>query len=314
MNYKKYSVCTRGKLQSPINIISKKTKRCGLRCDLMFYYRPSACRMKNLDKQVLIQYDSGSYVIFNSQVYELDQFSFTVPSSHKLDGTSYPVELNIYHRSPETNKALIISVFIDVSEASSTSMAFFNTFIPFLPRVSTTEKVINMSKDWNLYRTIPKNKAFYNYEGSLLLPPCTENVSWIVMDSAINMNTDCYTNLKMILGKNIRPIQRTYSRNIYYNPNNAAKNNKNFGSKLKCYTDEQLASRCACLMKNNLWYWSPLNALSRMGTVAKVLLVLVFLCMPLIFMFFLNAKYGFLNNFLAYLNSMMNKKMLKISK
>ena len=314
MNYKKYSVCTRGKLQSPINIISKKTKKCGLRCDLMFYYRPSACRMKNLDKQVLIQYDSGSYVIFNSQVYELDQFSFNIPSSHKLDGTSYPAEINIYHRSPETNKVLIISVFIDINEASSESMSFFNTFIPFIPRVSTTEKVINMSKDWNLYRTIPKNKAFYNYEGSLLLPPCTENVTWVVMDSAINMNAACYSNLKLLLGKNLRPIQRTFSRHIYYNPNNASKNNKNFGSKLKCYTDEQLASKCACLMKNSMWSWSPLTALSGTGPLMKVLLILLFLCTPMICMLLLNRKYGFLNNFVGYLNGLLNKKMLKIGK
>ena len=37
-----------------------------------------------------MDYDNGSYVMFNNEVYELDKLSFTIPASHKLDGFSYP--------------------------------------------------------------------------------------------------------------------------------------------------------------------------------------------------------------------------------
>ena len=196
------NLCKKGQFQSPININTKITKKCGISCNLEFFYQNSSCKIKNVKKKIIIEYDTGSYITFNSQVYELDKFSFTVPGSHKIDRYSYPVEIQIYHKSPGTDKILIISVLVDVDKKESKSMKFFNTFIPFIPRKSNREKTINMRNNWNISRMLPSDKAFYTYEGSLLFSPCKENVTWIIMDNSVNMNNNCYNILKSTIKKN----------------------------------------------------------------------------------------------------------------
>ena len=64
--------CKKGKFQSPIDIKSKKAKKCAMQCELMIYYKNSSCKMKRIGNQLTLDYDSGSYVIYNSQVYELE--------------------------------------------------------------------------------------------------------------------------------------------------------------------------------------------------------------------------------------------------
>lgn len=69
------------------------------------------------------------------------------------------------------------------------------------------------------------NQSYYYYEGSLDVPPCTENVAYVIMDSVNYIN---YTQLSWFnnvwlknpnfsnqTGNN-RPIQNRNSRNVYY--------------------------------------------------------------------------------------------------
>ena len=51
------------------------------------------------------------------------------------------------------------------------------------------------------------------------------------MDSSINCSNNFYLKLKSIIPKNARDIQKLNSRKIYYNPNTADKNNRNYGKK-----------------------------------------------------------------------------------
>lgn len=243
--------CQTGKLQAPINIRTEKTKQCEGNCELSFYYRSSVCSISNNSGNIVMEYDAGSYVNYNALVYELDKVSFTVPASNKVDGSAYAMEMFIWHKSMDIGKVLIISVFLDINDATSKSKDFFDMLANPLPKNSGDDKIYNTQEDWNIYNALPENKAFYLYSGSLPQPPCTENVTWIVMDSPVNISNTVYTNIKNIIGKNSRQIQRNNNRTIYYNPNNQAKNKRNYGSKLRCYTDVELRSKCKCMCKDN---------------------------------------------------------------
>ena len=83
--------CANGKFQSPIDIKSNGVIKCGALCDLTFYYRTSKANMVNIGKDIILDYDTGSYVMYNNEVYELDKISFYVPAVHKLDGFTYPL-------------------------------------------------------------------------------------------------------------------------------------------------------------------------------------------------------------------------------
>ena len=133
--------CANGKFQSPIDIKSKIAIKCGALCDLVFYYRTSKANLVNTGKNIIMDYDNGSYVMFNNEVYELDKLSFTIPASHKLDGFSYPMEMHLNHRSPDTGKLLIIAILFEINDATSKSNLFLDMISKSLPRKRVNKKM-----------------------------------------------------------------------------------------------------------------------------------------------------------------------------
>jgi carbonic anhydrase len=239
--------CTSGRQQSPIDIKPNKTVRCAALCDLIFYYRSSACNLINTKNTIVIDYDPGSYVVYNTQVYELDRISFTIPAAHTINSHSFPIEAQLNHRNPDTSEILIISVFIDVNDAPSKSSHFFELFSKSLPRIAGQQKHINTPNSWNIYGILPETKSFYTYQGSLPRSPCTENVTWIILDNACNCSNRFYNNLKRKISSVPRPIQDLYSRKVYYNPNSTGKNSRNYGDKIRCYSEREFRKSCAKL-------------------------------------------------------------------
>jgi carbonic anhydrase len=244
------SYCDKGLKQSPIEIKSKKARRCLASCDLMFYYRTSKCNMIVSNKNFIIDYDNGSFINFNHDVYEVHKISFSVPASHKVDGSSYPVEAHIYHRSANSGKILIIAVFLDINNAMSKSKIFLDKFYNSIPKKKAVQRSLNMPNNWNIYHLIPENKSFFLYDGSLPRYPCTENVTWVIFDNPVNCSLKFYENLKKVSGNNARNIQKFNNRTLYYNHNNSNKANRNYGSKLRCYTDKEFKKSCSKLVGN----------------------------------------------------------------
>jgi len=241
-----------------------------------------------------VKYDAGSYVTFNSQVYELAKFSFTVPGSHKIDNFSYPTELQLYHKSSETGKILVISVLIDTDDKETKSMSFFNSFIPFIPKKSNKRKKLNI-KNWNVYRALPSDKAFYTYEGSLLFPPCKKKITWIVMDNSVNMNKVCYDVLKSIIKKNNRPIQKRNRRSVYYNENRR----RSRFAKRKGKGEEKGK-------KEEEHHCQPKTS-TRIIKVIKTILIIYFIVALLVAIVYIFKKYDIMNRLFAYLDTFLIK-------
>lgn len=244
------SFCSKGIKQSPINIIGSRAKKCSSTCNLSFNYRTSKCNLIYSNKNLLIDYDVGSNVSFNHDIYELDKISFTSPSSHKIDNNNYPLEMHLNHRCNNDGSVLIIAVFLEINEANSLSKMFFEKFEDSIPKRMGDQLTINTSQNWNIFNALPENKAFFFYDGSLPRKPCTENVKWIVMDEPVNCSKIFYKNLKKIIKVNARSLQNLSNRTIFYNINNSEKNTRNNAEALKCYTNKQFANACAKLSGN----------------------------------------------------------------
>jgi len=296
-------LCINGKQQSPINLISKISKKCGATCDLTFFYRTSKCNVTLLNKSVILDYDNGSYVTFNHDVYELDRISFTSPSSHKIDNISYPLEAHIYHRSPNTLKVLVIAIFIDINDAISSSKQFLDIIINSIPKTNGEQISTNMSENWNIFRVIPELKSFYLYQGSIPRHPCTEDVTWIVMDEPVNCSEAFYDIIQKFSKNNARSIKKLNSRMIYYNPNTSSKTNKNYGSNMKCYTEKEFQSKCQQISKNvkiNTYQ----NYRILIITIISILVVLTILFILWLF------DRGFFINVTAKFNNVLNKRFI----
>ncbi len=301
-------ICKNGKLQAPINIRNSNAKQCEGNCDLTFYYRSSICSIQNNEGNLVLEYDAGSYVNYNSIVYELNKISFSVPAANKIDGSTYSMEMFIWHKSMDIGKVLIISVFLDINEANSKSKSFFDLLSNDLPKKSGSENNYNTPEDWNIYNALPENKGFYLYSGSLPQPPCTENVTWIVMDSPVNISSTVYNNIKNIIGKNSRQIQKNYNRVVYYNPNTDSKNNRNYGSKLRCYTDTELRTKCNCMCKNGKTITSYQNLNISASTIIIIAIIIV-----VVVVIYYAIKHKLLHNFFGKIRDYIVNKPLVLS-
>ena len=79
---------------------------------------------------------------------------------------------------------------------------------------------INVGKKWSVELLIPEKKAFYTYNGSIAMPPCTENYAWVVFDQHISIISE-YLKLFRVIGnpKGNREAHPLNNRMVFFNPN-----------------------------------------------------------------------------------------------
>ena len=223
----KFSKCSSDS-QSPINIITQITKKCNILCNLKMKYKNSKCNYIIKNNIPFLLYDKGSYILYKKVKYNLYQIALHTPSLHLIDNQRYCLELNLYHKSID-GSIIIISVMVEGNDRFSSSQDFFQEFVPSLTKTENKITNIPIDKRWNINQTIPLDKAFYLYKGSLPYPPCNENVTWIILQTAVNIERKHLKKIKsLILSKNnARPIQKLNNRNIYFNINDD--NSKSIG-------------------------------------------------------------------------------------
>ena len=82
-----------------------------------------------------------------------------------------------------------------------------------MPQAANTET--ELSQAISLDDFYPEDKDYYNFEGSLTTPPCTEGVNWIVFKNQETVSKEQVEKFTQTLGfENNRPIQDTNGRKI----------------------------------------------------------------------------------------------------
>ncbi len=265
--------CLNGTNQSPIEIKSANAISCSNKCNLLIYYRSSQCKISRSGRYLLITYDPGSHVIYNGEIFELEKISFTRPNSHIIDGKQAVLEAQLYHRSPETSKLLVLAVLMEVNEASSKSKIFWDNCSHLIPR-GNTDVVVSMSSEWNIFFTLPESKSFYTYIGSIFNSPCSENVTWIVFSSFTNISDMSFKKIIEVIGENSRKVYPINNRTVQYNPNTSAKNNLNHSNPIHCLTDTELVEKCKKMFNNN--DNSADNVLKRNKLLISIIIIITF--------------------------------------
>ena len=245
-------LCGNGQQQSPIEIKSKDAVICRNKCNLLFYYRGSKCNIIRNGRSFVLDYDNGSHVIYNGNIYELERISFSNPGSHIIDGKNGTIECHLYHKAPDTGQVLILAIIYEINEASSPSRVFFDNWTHLIPSALDKEVITNMSSEWNIFNALPEIKGFYSYNGSIIQFPCSEGATWIVMSSFSNISDASYKKIVGVIGVNARKAQRLNNRTVLFNPNSSDKNNQNQSNPIMCMTDKELEARCSKINKNEI--------------------------------------------------------------
>jgi len=165
---------------------------------------------------IKVKISKSEYTFCLSEVY------FHLYSEHKLQNKQYPVEMQLVHyNNQNNNEKLIISVLFDYSNNKE------NELLKDL-KVGKIQEIENA----DFSEIVIKNKPFYYYKGGLTIPPCSNNVHWIIFKDVYDMSYSQFENIKnWIEGSNkyyyntgygnSRGIKPLNGRKIYYESKNS---------------------------------------------------------------------------------------------
>lgn len=158
-------------------------------------------------------------------IFDVLQYHIHTGSDHTLDGQHFGADLHIVHKNRNGDDLAVLGMFLEPSSIDATSV--FDVLIAGLEDVKeSTEKKCgtnitntttgiaveaagtrrhhrsrSLQSVYNPYAKIPSNSTMYYYSGSLTTPPCSEIVSWNVVDTPISLSIIEYNEIiDFILG------------------------------------------------------------------------------------------------------------------
>lgn len=196
VEFEKDSDCG-GKYQSPINIVSTNAMVDTTLQPLDIHYSSATKIHEVVNNGHSIQYnfESGNYLNYKDEKYELKQIHFHEAAEHTINGIRYPMVIHMVHVNIK-NQYAVLAVMVKEGKSS----APFNFLESYLPIEKGTTKTVNTSFDLN--KNLPKDKGYYNYVGSLTTPPCTEGVNWFIYKKPITISLKQVKELQKIMPLN----------------------------------------------------------------------------------------------------------------
>ena len=148
----------------------------------------------------------GSDVSIGDHRYALKQFHFHSPSENEIDGKRHPLEAHFVHADADGNLAVVAVMFEEGAENKALKQAWAH-----MP-----EKAGQVLKaDATAGDLLPDNHDYYRYNGSLTTPPCTEGVTWLVMQHPLAASAKQIKQFEHVMHHpNNRPIQQANARLI----------------------------------------------------------------------------------------------------
>ncbi|WP_319422921.1 carbonic anhydrase [Pleurocapsa sp. FMAR1] len=199
-----FKSCELGSNQSPINIT---TTQKGKAAAIEFDYHPSTVEVINNGHTIQANYEPGSTVKIDGQVYDLLQFHFHTPSEHEIEGKSAAMELHFVHKN-KAGKLAVVGVMMDAGAENPLIASVWDD----IPTDNKAEKGNKITLD--AAKLLPKDKTFVSYSGSLTTPPCSEQVSWNILSKPIEVSSEQIETFESIYSYNARPIQPLNGRSV----------------------------------------------------------------------------------------------------
>jgi carbonic anhydrase len=200
-----YASCGIGKVQSPIDIRDAVPAKLE---PIVFDYHSTPLHIIDNGHTVQVNYGAGSSIAVGSRRYELMQFHFHKPSEEKINGKSYPMVAHLVHKNSEGDLA-VVAVLLKHGGENRLVKALWAD----LPKEKEKEDVKEKVKI-NAARLLPRNHAYYTFDGSLTTPPCSEGVTWFVLTTPMEISKQQVARFGKIYSANARPVQPPNGRTI----------------------------------------------------------------------------------------------------
>ena len=198
-----FPVCGKGKKQSPLNIVGpfEKSKET-----LSVDYKEGPLKMLNNGHTIQVNVEPGSSLTIGKESFDLLQFHFHRPSEEQVDGKNASMVAHFVHKSKE-GKLAVIGVMLNEGKDSAAIKTLWANLPP-----KEGEEFLPAKVTFNPASMLPKDMGFYNYEGSLTTPPCTEGVQFYILKSPVDISKQQLAKFPFKL--NARPVQSLNGRKI----------------------------------------------------------------------------------------------------
>lgn len=211
----KYSECSEGREQSPIDIATEAVDSSGDPPRLSFAYRDEAVRTINTGLFVKVKYEEDKSSIAKSSIaigereYRLIEIHPHTPGEHTVDSQGFPMEMHLVHRGAQSQLA-VVGILFRLGEANPAVQQFIDS-VPIRPGEDCCP-----SERFSAVDMLPSENSYYGYRGSLTTPPCTEGVRWLVMSEIQEASQEQAEQISELTGgiENNRPVQPLGDRTV----------------------------------------------------------------------------------------------------
>ncbi len=204
--------CTNGLNQSPIDITKAivPVESVNRSYNLRYHYQPQNFSVEDNGHTILFTATepTKSAISVQGKLYYLINIQYRAISEHAIMGVHLPLELQLTHVA-EDGDMVVVSVMVNTGAGNSQ----IQRLVDSLPS-SNNPSAVNSLTGFNVGKLIP-NYGFYVYDGSITVPPCSENVKWLVATKALTADVEQIYRFESKYSGNMRDVQPQGNRTVY---------------------------------------------------------------------------------------------------
>ena len=202
-----YAPCNTGREQSPVDI------RAATKADLptlRFDYRSNPLEgLTDNGKTIRVDYHpprNDNFLVVGTDRYRLTQFHFHRPSEELVNGKRYDMVLHLMHETSD-GRVAGVAVFLTRGKPNATIQRLWD----HMPK-AVGAAVSAHGIDIDPRTMLPRDLAYYMYAGSLTAPPCTEGVTWFVLETPVEISAAQIAAFAKRYPHDVRPVQALNGR------------------------------------------------------------------------------------------------------
>jgi carbonic anhydrase len=160
------------------------------------------------------------------KIFDVLQFHIHSGSDHSLDDEYFGADLHIVHKNRNGSDLSVLGLFLEPTNTNKASN-FFDIFIAGIESAAeetnvacvansnttstgrsndATRRHLRILQDvYNPYQVVPANSTMYSYPGSLTTPPCSEIVTWNVVDTPVSISVSEYNSIIELIFNYVDP-------------------------------------------------------------------------------------------------------------
>lgn len=195
--------CSLGKKQSPINIDSAVTRAT----EKPVIDIPEQ-NSKFLNLNTTIEVEVNGTTTFGGTQFRLSQYHIHTPSEHRVGREYYPLEVHMVHKGvADENQLVVLALLFEMCVNSSDPIIAGIT--PHLNAITEpgAETEIEGGIDFSGVVAKVAESNILQYTGSLTTPPCSEGVTFLVVEDPLRINVPDYNAIKKMVKFNSRLTQ-----------------------------------------------------------------------------------------------------------